>query len=157
YDLLGLMAGSEGLLGIVTEVTVRILPKPKHVAALLATFDSIEAAGACVAAIIARGIVPAGMEIMDRLATQAAENYCAPGYPRDAHAVLLLEVDGSASDVAEEIAEICTAARECGAAGVTHADDAAARARMWAGRKAAFPAIGRLAPDYYCMDGTIPR
>src|SRR5678810_1304472 len=94
---------------------------------------------------------------MDRPATHAAEDYCAPGYPRDAQAVLLLEVDGSPSEVAEETARIRAAAKECGATGITQADDAVARARMWAGRKAAFPAIGRLAPDYYCMDGTIPR
>ncbi len=157
YDLLGVVTGSEGLLGIVTEVTVRILPKPQCAAALLAAFDSIEAAGACVASIIARGIIPAGMEIMDRLATHAAEDYCAPGYPRGAQAVLLLEVDGCESEVTEEIAGIRAAANECGATGITEAADDAARARMWAGRKAAFPAIGRLAPDYYCMDGTIPR
>ena len=157
YDLLGLLTGSEGLLGIITEVTVRILPKPERAAALLASFDTIEAAGACVAAIIARGVIPAGMEIMDRLATNAAEDYCAPGYPRDAGAVLLLEIDGSESEVAEQLAEVCAAADGCGATRIVEARDDAARTRMWAGRKAAFPAVGRLAPDYYCMDGTIPR
>jgi glycolate oxidase len=156
YDLLGLLTGSEGLLGVVTEVTVRILPRPECAAALLASFDEIEAAGACVAAIIARGVIPAGMEIMDRLATNAAEDYCAPGYPRDAGAVLLLEIDGGESEVAEQLAEVRAAAEACGATGVVEARDDAARTRMWAGRKAAFPAVGRIA-DYYCMDGTIPR
>ena len=157
YDLLGIVTGSEGLLGIVTEVTVRILPKPERAAALLAAFGSIEAAGACVAAIIGRGVIPAGMEIMDKLATNAAEDYCAPGYPRDAEAVLILEIDGGASEIAEQLAEVRAAAEECGALDVTEAYDEVTRVRMWAGRKAAFPAVGRLAPDYYCVDGTIPR
>jgi len=157
YDLLGVLTGSEGLLGIVTEVTVRILPKPERAAALLAAFDSIEAAGACVAAIIGRGVIPAGMEIMDRVTTNAAEDYCGVGYPRDAEAVLILEIDGSESEIAEELGEVRAAADECGAKSVTEARDEPTRVRLWAGRKAAFSAVGRLAPDYYCVDGTIPR
>jgi glycolate oxidase len=157
YDLLGVITGSEGLLGVVTEVTVRILRKPESARALLAGFKSAEEAGACVAAVIGAGIIPAGMEMMDKLAIEAAEAFCHPGYPLDAGAVLIIEVDGPSSDVDYAMARVSEIARDCGATSLKQSRDEAERNAFWAGRKAAFPAVGRLAPDYYCMDGTIPR
>jgi glycolate oxidase len=156
YDLLGIVAGSEGLLGIVVEATVRILPKPPVTRTLLAAFKSVPDAGQCVANIIAGGIVPAAMEFMDRRCIEAVEAYSAPGYPRGAEGVLIVDADGIQAEVDDAIARIAEIARGCGAE-VREAADEGERARLWAGRKAAFPAMGRLAPDMLCMDGTIPR
>jgi glycolate oxidase len=157
YDLLGLMTGSEGLLGVVTEVTVRVLPRPETARALLLGFATSEEAGACVAAIIAAGIVPAGMEMMDKPAIAAAEAFCHPGYPLDAAALLIVELDGTHVEVDHLIEAVADIARACGALSLQASRDEAERLRFWAGRKNAFPAVGRLSPDYYCMDGTIPR
>ena len=157
YDIMGLITGSEGLLGIVTEVTVRILPRPETARAILLGFAGAADAGRCVAAIIAAGIVPAGMELMDRLAIDAAEAYCSPGYPADADAILIIEVDGLAAEVDRFIATISDIATSCSATSVRASTSDDERLAIWAGRKAAFPAVGRIAPDYYCMDGTIPR
>ncbi len=157
YDLLGVLAGSEGLLGVITEVTVRILPKPETARALLIAFDAIQGAGDCVAAIIAAGIIPGGMELMDAPAIRAAEAFTGAGYPLDAQALLIVEVDGTQVEVdylADRVAEI---AGTCGATSVRASASEAERLTFWAGRKAAFPAVGRISPDYYCMDGTIPR
>ncbi|HWA92934.1 MAG TPA: FAD-linked oxidase C-terminal domain-containing protein [Rhizomicrobium sp.] len=156
YDLLGIVAGSEGLLGVVVEATVRILPKPPVTRTLMAAFRSVPEAGQCVANIIAGGLVPAAMEFMDRRCIEAVEDYCAPGYPKGAEGVLVIDADGIRGEVDETIARIADIARACGAE-VREATDEAERARLWAGRKAAFPAMGRLAPDMLCMDGTIPR
>ncbi|HEV2563326.1 MAG TPA: FAD-linked oxidase C-terminal domain-containing protein [Rhizomicrobium sp.] len=156
-DLLGVVCGSEGLLGVVVEATLRILPKPPITRTLLAVFRAVPAAGQCVADIIAAGIIPAAMEFMDRRCIAAVEDYCAPGYPKDAECILIIEVDGIAAEVADASARIMDIARGAGAQDVREAIDEAERARFWAGRKAAFPAMGRLAPDMLCMDGTIPR
>ena len=157
YDLMGLVTGSEGLLGVITEVIVRILPKPETARALLIGFPSAEAAGACVAQVIARGIVPAGMEMMDKLALDAAEDFCQAGYPRDCQAVLIVELDGPASEVDHYIEVVTTIATACGSTSCRASTSQQERDRFWAGRKSAFPAVGRISPDYYCMDGTIPR
>jgi len=157
YDLLGLATGSEGLLGVITEVTVRILQKPQTARALLIGFPSNEAAGECVAAVIAAGIVPGGMEMMDKLATKAAEDFVHAGYPLDVEAILIVELDGPEAEVDHLIERVDGIARQCGAVSVRVSQSEAERLAFWAGRKAAFPAVGRLAPDYYCMDGTIPR
>ncbi len=157
YDLMALLTGSEGLLAIVTEVTVRLLPLPEVAQVVMAGFDTIDAAGDAVGAVIAAGIIPAGLEMMDRLAIQAAEDFALAGYPRDAEALLLCEVDGTAEEVAEHIAKVEALFRQLGATSLTVSQNEAERALLWKGRKSAFPAVGRLAPDYYCMDGTIPR
>jgi len=157
FDLLGVVTGSEGLLGVVTEVTVRILRKPTTQRALLLGFASCEDAGTCVAKVIAAGIIPAGMEMMDRPAILAAEDFVHAGYPRDAEALLIVELDGPAVEVDELIQRVEQIAKACGSASVRASRDEAERQRFWAGRKAAFPAVGRISPDYYCMDGTIPR
>jgi glycolate oxidase len=157
YDLLALMTGSEGMLGVMVEFTVKLLPKPERAQVMLAVFDEIEKAGDAVAAIIAGGFVPAGLEMMDNLAIRAAEAYAKAGYPVEAAAILLCELDGTSEEVSEGIAQIRTLLLKQGAAEVRTSRDEADRLRMWAGRKAAFPAVGRLSPDYYCMDGTIPR
>ncbi|MDH3513874.1 MAG: FAD-binding protein [Gammaproteobacteria bacterium] len=157
YDLLAIMNGSEGMLGVMVEFTVKLLPKPERAQVVLAVFDEIEKAGDAVAAIIAGGFVPAGLEMMDRLAIKATEEYAKAGYPLDAESILLCELDGTAEEVSEGIAQIRTLLLNEGAREVRTARDEAERLRMWAGRKAAFPAVGRLSPDYYCMDGTIPR
>jgi glycolate oxidase len=157
YDLLGIVAGSEGLLGIVVEATLRVLRKPPVTRTLLAAFASVPEAGQCVAEIIAGGIVPAAMEFMDRRCISAVEDYCAPGYPKDAEAILIIEVDGVAEEAADALRCIAGIARQAGATELREAKDEAERARLWTGRKAAFPAMGRLAPDMLCMDGTIPR
>jgi glycolate oxidase len=157
YDLLGLVVGSEGLLGVVTEVTVRILPKPQTARALLAAFDDVEKAAACVAAVIAAGVIPAGLEMMDRLAIQAAEDFVHAGYPRDAEALLIIELDGPQVECDHLLAKVEAIAAASGATGLSVSADEADRLRFWAGRKAAFPAVGRISPDYFCMDGTIPR
>ncbi len=157
YDLLALFTGSEGLLGIVVEVTVRLLPKPERTQVLLAAYASVAAAGQTVGAIIGAGIVPAGLEMMDQLAILAAEDFVHAGYPVDAAAILLCEVDGSNEEVSEHVTTIRNIMLAHGAASVRTAVDSQECALLWKGRKAAFPAVGRLAPDYYCMDGTIPR
>ena len=157
YDLLGLMTGSEGLLGVVTEVTVRLLQKPETARAMLLGFESSEAAGECVAAIIAAGIIPGGMEMMDKLATEAAERFVNAGYPLDVDALLIVELDGPGAEVDHLIERVGAIAGEKGAVTQRVSQNEQERAAFWAGRKAAFPAIGQLSPDYYCMDGTIPR
>ncbi|HWI85647.1 MAG TPA: FAD-linked oxidase C-terminal domain-containing protein [Sphingomonas sp.] len=156
-DLIGIIVGSEGLLGVVTEVTVRILPKPELARALLIGFATIENAGKCVADTIAAGIIPAGMEMMDRLAIAAAEAFVNVGYPLDVEALLIVELDGPAGECDHLIGEVEKIAIANSAVSVRVSLDEAERIAFWAGRKAAFPAVGRLAPDYYCMDGTIPR
>ncbi len=157
YDLLALIHGSEGMLGIIVEVTVKLTCAPQRAQVVLAAFDSVEKAGAAVGAVIAAGIIPAGLEMMDQLAIQAAEDFVHAGYPTDAMAILLCELDGTNEEVAEHILAVREVMQRCGATEVRTAVDEAERLRFWAGRKAAFPAVGRLAPDYYCMDGTIPR
>ena len=157
YDLLGVIAGSEGLLGVITEITVRILPKPKVSRTLLLGFAAIEHAGHCVAGIIEAGIIPGGMELMDRLAIRAAEDYASAGYPLDAEAILIVELDGAAAEVEHLCDRAAAIAETHGATSVRASADEAERLKFWAGRKAAFPAVGRISPDYYCMDGTIPR
>ncbi|MBN4076683.1 FAD-binding protein [Mariprofundus ferrooxydans] len=157
YDLLALMHGSEGLLGIIMEVTVKLLPKPKLAQVVLAAFDDIEKAGQAVGDIIAAGIVPAGLEMMDKLAIQAAEAFAHAGYPTDAEAILLCEIDGTEKGVADHIRAVENVVKEAGATAIKTSQNEAQRLQLWAGRKAAFPAVGRLAPDYYCMDGTIPK
>ena len=155
-DLLGVAAGSEGLLGVVVEATLRILPKPPAARTVLLSFSSVPAAGQCVADIIAEGIVPAAMEFMDRRCISAVEQHSHPGYPADAEALLLIEADGLKAEVDDAIAGIRAVASRAGSTVVEPATGAE-RERFWAGRKAAFPAMGRLAPDMLCMDGTIPR
>ncbi len=157
YDLLALMTGSEGMLGVVVEVTVKLLPKPPCAQVVVAAFGDIVHAGEAVAAIIASGFIPAGLEMMDRLAIRAAEDYAHAGYPMGADALLLCELDGTREEVADGIARVREIMERCGATGVRVSQDEAERRKLWAGRKGAFPAVGRLAPDYYCMDGTIPR
>ncbi|MEO6697559.1 MAG: FAD-linked oxidase C-terminal domain-containing protein, partial [Gammaproteobacteria bacterium] len=157
YDLLALMHGSEGLLGVIVEITVKLLPKPERAQVALAAFDCLTQAGDAVAAIIAAGIIPAGLEMMDNLAIRAAEAYVHVGYPVDAAALLLCEVDGENAEVSEQIFRVRELLLNAGATEVRTAQDEAQRIKFWAGRKSAFPAVGRIAPDYYCMDGTIPR
>lgn len=157
FDLLALFTGSEGMLGIVTEVTVKLLTKPQSAKVLLASFDNVERAGAAVADIIGAGVIPGGLEMMDNLAIRAAEDFIHAGYPVDAAAILLCEVDGAESDVREDCAKVEAVLRAAGATEVRLARDDAERQKFWAGRKNAFPAVGRISPDYYCMDGTIPR
>lgn len=157
YDLLALMTGSEGMLGVIVDVTVQLLPIPERAQVILAAFDSNEVAGAAVGAIISAGIIPAGMELMDRLAIKAAEDFVHAGYPTDVEAILLCEVDGTNAEVSNHIARVREILLNLGALEVRTAKDEAERLKFWQGRKAAFPAVGRLSPDYYCMDGTIPR
>src|SRR5579883_534663 len=148
---------TNNLLGVITEVTVRILPKPAAARALLIGFASTEDAGGCVAAIIANGIIPAGMEMMDRPAIHAAEAFVKAGYPLDVEALLIVELDGVPAEIDHLAREVETIARDNRAVVLKQSRDEAERLTFWAGRKAAFPAVGRIAPDYYCMDGTIPR
>jgi len=157
YDLLGVITGSEGLLGIVTEVTVRILPKAETARALLVGFASNEEAGATVAAIIGAGIIPAGMEMMDKPAIHAAESFVRVGYPLDVEALLIVELDGPAAEVDHLCSQVTAIANAQGAVSCRMSANEAERLAFWAGRKAAFPAVGRISPDYFCMDGTIPR
>jgi len=157
YDLLALSIGSEGLLAVVTEVSVKLLPKPQLARVVMASFDDVEKAGAAVAAVIAAGIIPAGLEMMDQPATRAVEAFVHAGYDLEAAAILLAESDGTPEEVEEEIARIKTVLEQAGATRMTVSRDEAERLRFWSGRKAAFPAVGRISPDYYCMDGTIPR
>jgi len=157
YDLLGILGGSEGLLAVVTEVTVRLLRKPETAQALLLGFDAVENAADCVADIIAAGIIPAGMEMMDAPAIRAAEDFVHAGYPYDAQALLIVELDGSADEVGHLVARIETIAQHRKVTSSRISRSEHERLSFWAGRKAAFPAVGRISPDYYCMDGTIPR
>jgi glycolate oxidase len=157
YDLLALLTGSEGMLAVIVEVTVKLLPRPERAQVLLAAFDDVVKAGAAVGNIIAAGIIPAGLEMMDRLAIQAAEDFVHAGYPRDAEAILLCELDGTNEEVSEHIFAVRQILKQSGATEVRTARDDAERLTFWKGRKAAFPAVGRISPDYYCMDGTIPR
>ncbi|MBK7136703.1 MAG: FAD-binding protein [Rhodocyclales bacterium] len=157
YDLLALMIGSEGMLGIVLEATVRLTPKPLLAQVVMASFDDVIKAGNAVADIIAAGIIPAGLEMMDKPATRAVEDYVHAGYDLNAEAILLAESDGTPEEVAEEIAAMCAVLEQSGATDIRVSCDEAERLKFWAGRKAAFPAVGRITPDYLCMDGTIPR
>jgi glycolate oxidase len=157
YDLLGVMTGSEGLLGVVTEVTVRILPKATAARALLIGFSTAEDAGNCVAAVIGAGIIPGGMEMMDRPAIHAAEAFVKAGYPLDVEALLIVELDGPPAEVEHLVVQVETIARTHRATEIRLSRDESERLAFWSGRKAAFPAVGRISPDYYCMDGTIPR
>ncbi|HYR34556.1 MAG TPA: FAD-linked oxidase C-terminal domain-containing protein [Burkholderiales bacterium] len=156
-DLLALAIGSEGMLFVVTEVAVKLLPKPRCAQVIMASFDDVEKAGNAVAAVIAAGIIPAGLEMMDRPATAAVEQFVAAGYDLEAAAILLCESDGTPEEVAHEIARMEAVLQASGAVRITVSRDEAERLRFWSGRKAAFPAVGRISPDYYCMDGTIPR
>jgi glycolate oxidase len=156
-DMLGIIIGSEGLLGVVTEVTVRILPTPETARAILLGFPTIESAGKCVADVIAEGIIPAGMEMMDRTAIHAAEAFVKVGYPLDVEALLIVELDGPSAECDYLIGQVARIARDNGAVTSRVSENEQERLAFWAGRKAAFPAMGALAPDYYCMDGTIPR
>jgi glycolate oxidase len=157
YDLLALLIGSEGMLGVVVEVTIRLLPMPERAQVVLAAYDDVEKAGQAVGDIIAAGIIPAGLEMMDGPAIKAAEDFVHAGYPTDAAAILLCEVDGTEQEVVEHIERVRELLLASGATEVRTARDNLERVRFWQGRKAAFPAVGRLSPDYYCMDGTIPR
>jgi glycolate oxidase len=157
YDLLGVVTGSEGLLGVVTEVTVRIVRKPSSARALLIGFPTTEGASRCVADVIGAGIIPGGMEMMDRPAIHAAEEYLHPGYPLDVEALLIVELDGPTPEVEHLIGIVEDIARRAGAISLKASGSEEERLRFWAGRKAAFPAVGRISPDYLCMDGTIPR
>ncbi len=157
YDLLALMTGSEGMLGVIVEVTVKLLPIPEQAKVIMASFDDVFKAGNAVANIISAGIIPAGLEMMDKLAIKAAEDFIHAGYPLDAEAILLCELDGSSIEVNELIPLAEKVLQESGATETRLAKDDIERARFWQGRKSAFPAVGRMAPDYYCMDGTIPR
>ncbi len=157
YDLLGIMTGSEGLLGVVTEVTVRLLRKPETARAVLLGFSSNEQGGDCVSAIIGAGIIPGGMEMMDKPAIHAVEDFVHAGYPLDVEALLIVELDGPEVEVDHLIARVDEIAKDCGAVTNQVSNSEAERETFWAGRKAAFPALGRISPDYYCMDGTIPR
>ena len=156
-DLLGVVVGSEGLLGVVTEVTVRILPRPETARAVLIGFPSVEQAGQAVADVIAAGIIPAGMEMMDKPAIHAAEAFVHAGYPLDVEALLIVELDGPGAECDHLIGEVEAIARRNGSTTCRISNSDAERLTFWAGRKAAFPAVGRISPDYYCMDGTIPR
>src|SRR5262245_58792511 len=157
YDLVGIVTGSEGLLGVVTEVTVRILKKPETARAVLVGFPSSADAGACVGRISGAGIIPGGREMMDKPAIHAAEEFVHAGYPLDVEALLIVELDGSQAEVDYLLARVEALAKECRAVTCKVSTSEEERLSFWAGRKAAFPAVGRISPDYYCMDGTIPR
>ena len=157
YDLLALMTGSEGMLGVIVEVTVKLLPQPESAQVVLAAFDDVQKAGNAVAQIIGSGIVPAGLEMMDNPAIRAAEDFVHANYPVDSAAILLCEVDGTNEEVGDQIKCVEEVLNGCGATEVRKARDDTERMVFWSGRKAAFPAVGRISPDYYCIDGTIPR
>lgn len=157
YDLMGIITGSEGLLGVVTEVTVRILKKPETARALMIGFPVVESSGECVARVIGSGIIPGGMEIMDKPAIHAAEAFVHAGYPLDVEALLIVELDGPKVEVDELIDRVEAIAKECGSTTCQISNSEQERLLFWSGRKAAFPAVGRISPDYLCMDGTIPR
>ncbi len=156
-DLIALITGSEGLLGVVTEVTVRLLPIPEQAQVVMAAFDNVQTAGDAVGAVIANGVIPAGLEMMDSHAIVAAEAYAHAGYPTEARALLLCEVDGTNEEVDEHIAKVESLFQSLGATHTRVSNNEQERALLWKGRKSAFPAVGRISPDYYCMDGTIPR
>lgn len=156
-DLLALMTGSEGMLAVIVEVTVKLLPTPTVAKVVMAAFDEVGAAGSAVGDIIAHGIIPAGLEMMDNGILKAAEDFVHAGYPIEAAAVLLCEIDGTTEEVEAQIAEVDAIMRKAGSYDIRISNDEKERQRFWAGRKAAFPAVGRISPDYYCMDGTIPR
>jgi len=157
YDLLGLITGSEGLLCVITEITVKILKEPQAIKAAIIGFSSIEDGGQCVSEIIANGIIPSGMEMMDKALIHATDNFVKAGYPRDAESMLIVEVDGTETEVQELIEKIEKIAKKNKSSSIKISKNDKQRMKFWAGRKAAFPACGDLAPDYYCMDGTIPR
>ncbi len=157
YDLLALVMGSEGMLGMIVEVTVRLLPTPPVARVLMASFDDLGKAGEAVSAVIAAGIIPAGFEMMDKPAIRAVEDFVHAGYPTEAEAILLCELDGVEQDIEPQLETVTTLLKKSGAVEVGLAEDEAQRALFWSGRKNAFPAVGRISPDYYCMDGTIPR
>jgi glycolate oxidase len=157
YDLLALMHGSEGLLAVILEITVKLLPRPEVAQVVMASFPDVESAGEAVASVIGAGIVPAGLEMMDRLATRAVEGFVHAGYDLEAGAILLAESDGAREEVAHEIAQVIEVMRASGATDVRCSQSEAERLKFWSGRKAAFPAVGRISPDYYCIDGSIPR
>lgn len=157
YDLLALITGSEGMLAVTVEVTVKLLPVPPVAKLVMAAFDSVESAGDAVGKVIAAGIIPAGLELMDNPAIVAAEAFAKCGYPTDAAALLLCELDGLEEEVESQIAGVSAVFNECKASSLHTANSEAERLLLWKGRKSAFPAVGRLAPDYYCIDGTIPR
>ncbi|MDO9479369.1 MAG: FAD-binding protein, partial [Hydrogenophaga sp.] len=156
-DLLSLVIGSEGMLAITTEVTVKLVPKPMLARCIMASFDDIQKAGDAVATVIAAGIIPAGLEMMDRPMTAAVEDFVHAGYDLNAAAILLCESDGTPEEVEEEIGRMSDVLRRCGATAIAVSQDEAERLRFWSGRKNAFPASGRISPDYMCMDSTIPR
>lgn len=157
YDLLALMTGSEGMLAIITEITVKLLPIPAAAKVILASFDDVAVAGQAVSDVIANGIIPAGLELMDNAAIKAADDFVHAGYPHDAAAILLCEIDGTTEEVEDQLTRASDILKKSGATQIQVAKDEEQRKQFWAGRKAAFPAVGRLSPDYYCMDGTIPR
>jgi glycolate oxidase len=157
YDLLAAVIGSEGMLAVVTEVTVRLIPKPQLARCIMASFDDVRKAGDAVAAVIAAGIIPAGLEMMDKPMTAAVEDFVKAGYDLSAEAILLCESDGTPEEVDEEIGRMSTVLRAAGATAISVSQDEAERLRFWSGRKNAFPASGRISPDYMCMDSTIPR
>ena len=157
FDLLAVMTGSEGMLGIVVEVTVKLLPKPTHTSLVLAAFDNVEAAGHAVGGVISAGVIPAGLEMMDNFAIRATEDFAHCGYPVDAAAILLCEVDGTEEEAAFQVEQVSEVMRKNGATEVRIAADEEERLLFWKGRKMAFPAMGRISADYYCIDGTIPR
>ncbi|HYC46752.1 MAG TPA: FAD-linked oxidase C-terminal domain-containing protein [Burkholderiales bacterium] len=157
YDLLALLTGSEGLLAVVTEVSVKLLPRPECAQVVMAAFDDVEKAGAAVANVIGAGIIPAGLEMMDQAAAVAVEHFVHAGYPTDVAGILLCESDGNAEEVADEVRRVEDIMEASGATLIRVSRSEAERLKFWAGRKAAFPAAGRISPDYYCMDGTIPR
>ncbi len=156
-DLLALFTGSEGLLGVVVEILVKLLPTPEKAQVIMAGFDSISAAGDAVGAVILEGIIPAGLEMMDRHAIVAAEAFVNAGYPVEAKALLLCELDGTATEVDQYISQVAEVFKKLGASSIRISQTEEERALLWRGRKSAFPAVGRISPDYYCMDGTIPR
>ena len=157
YDLMALITGSEGLLAVILEITVKLLPKPEVAQVIMASFSDVEKAGEAVANVIGAGIVPAGLEMMDKLATSAVEGFVHAGYDLEAEAILLAESDGAREEVADEIARMTEVMRASGATDIRVSQSDAERLRFWSGRKAAFPAVGRISPDYYCIDGSIPR
>jgi glycolate oxidase len=157
YDLTALMIGSEGMLAVITEATVKLLPQPECAQVVMAAFDDVEKAGAAVANVIAEGIIPAGLEMMDQAATLAVEHFVHAGYPTDVAGILLCESDGTQEEVADEIRRVEAIMEKNGAILIRVSQNDSERLKFWAGRKAAFPAVGRISPDYYCMDGTIPR
>jgi glycolate oxidase len=156
-DLLALFIGSEGMLGIVTEVTVKLVPRPAHAQVIMASFGDVMAGANAVANVIAAGIIPAGLEMMDRTSARMVEPFVKAGYDIDAAAILLCEADGTRAEVAEEIGRMSAVLSHAGATAIAVSSNEAERMRFWSGRKNAFPAAGRISPDYYCMDGTIPR